>query len=130
MKAAIAPILGLPFILLSFCNSASAQLTPSRYQVVNKSLCKALVRVGCTDNSISQYIIQPNGFADGDCGDNIEVCFIFIDFDDGNTGPERVESNPYIGQCVSLINIPSPKCYSGNLDWAITPSGFITMNFY
>lgn len=135
MKVASPPfsVLVLLFFLLSFSTSISAQLAPHRYQVTNKSRCKAIVKVGCTDNNISQYIMQPDGFVNGDCGDGIEVCFISIDFFDGNIGPERIAVNPFfIGFCASPLiqNIASPGCYAGNLDWNITTSGFITMNFY
>lgn len=134
MKAASSSffVLILLFFLLSFSTSISAQLTPHRYQVTNKSRCKAIVNVGCTNNSITQYVIQSEDFANGDCGDGVEICFISIDFFDGSLGPERVELNPFIDLCVSPlpVNIASPECYSGNLDWNITSSGFITMNFY
>lgn len=111
-----------PFFLLSFCTSINAQ----SYQVVNKSQCEALVKIGCTDNSINQHIIQPNGFANGNC----EVCFISIDFDDGNTGPEVVDLDLSNAPCASPMPFDlGSACYSGNIDWG-SSSGWRTINFY
>lgn len=130
MYCSILSILSVSAFLFYFSNSVKAQSIPHRYIVYNKSKCEATVGVGCTDSSNEQYIMPSNGFVNGDCGVGNGVCYVQIEFDDGNNGPEVVDLNTQTSPCPSPTPFNSGSiCFDNNIDWPII-SGHQIINFY
>lgn len=98
-------ILLITVILFGFITSVTAQSLPDKYAVYNKSHCEAVVKVGCTNGTTTDYPMQSQGFVFGQCGVGNAVCFVQIEFNDGNVGPEVIKLDPLTaalsGPCLS-----------------------------
>lgn len=129
MKIAIYTFCFSLLFLIFYCKSAEAQ-PPHIYLVYNKSNCEASVRVGCTDSSYDQFVMPSDGFVNGECGVGNAVCYVQIEFDDGNNGPEVVYLNTAAQPCPSPMefNLGS-ACFDNTIQWPVI-SGYQIINFY